>query len=396
MTALYFVEKQIKRYPWRSAVYFLACFLLVLVLFVFGEVSLSLKTTKEVLKNSVDERDCIIVSSQADISQSNLFQEEHIRGINEEYSASHATVEFDILNNGKLYNFDFYHCASDFPEHQKEIFEKEYGRSPLTLGRVAETEHEVLIGESALQKLGIIEEEYSLILGTKVTHKVIELNTKNYIPVQEWTIVGVFSADFNKGQNAFVDDAYVFITKNRAGTTVQAYAVYPEFGWLDSVYRTLSDKYGKNCVEKHIASSDAFEKLAQHIVFFDKVFVFLLILLCLCFVAVTLFSVLFYTAKQSEFYAVTSAFGMRRRDMVLSEVLFCIVELFLSIVVATVTGFFLQKVVLDTLGGVFEIELATTSLGMAIALSGIVFGVMSICVVAGVFLGMFAVKKKNL
>ena len=130
--------------------------------------------------------------------------------------------------------------------------------------------------------------------------------------------------------------------------------------------------------------------------FFDKVFVFLLILLCLCFVAVTLFSILFYTAKQSEFYAVTSAFGMRRRDLLLSEVLFCVVELFFSLVVATITGFFLQKIVLDTLGGFFEIELATTSLGMAIALSGIIFGVMSICIVAGVFMGMFAVKKKNI
>ena len=396
MTVLYFVEKQIKRYPWRSAVYFLVCLLFVLVLFVFGEVSLSLKTTKEELKNSADERDCIMVAAQANVSQSILFQEEHIREINEEYTASHASVEFDVLNDGELYNFDFYHCATDFPVHQKEVFKKEYGSSPLTLGRVAETEHEVLIGESALQKLGIIEEEYSLILGTKVTHKVIDLNTKNYSPVQEWTIVGVFSADFNKGQNAFADDAYVFITKNRAGTTVQAYAVYPEFGWFDSVYRTLSDKYGKNCVEKHIASSDAFEKLAQHIVFFDKVFVFLLILLCLCFVAVTLFSILFYTAKQSEFYAVTSAFGMRRRDMLLSEVLFCVVELFFSIVVATITGFFLQKIVLDTLGGFFEIELATTSLCMAIALSGMIFGVMSICIVAGVFMGMFAVKKKNI
>ena len=65
MTALYFAEKQIRRYPLRSAAYFLVCFFFAVILVSFGTVAVSMQKTLRSL-SSEDVMDCVVVSSRTE------------------------------------------------------------------------------------------------------------------------------------------------------------------------------------------------------------------------------------------------------------------------------------------------------------------------------------------
>ena len=138
------------------------------------------------------------------------------------------------------------------------------------------------------------------------------------------------------------------------------------------------------------------QRFAQYVAFFDRVFVFLIVLLCFAFLGVTIFAVVFYTSKQSEFHTVAAAFGARRRTLILSEILFYVVLLLVAILVSCLVSMFLQGVVLHVLSGFFEIVLGEVSVGMLFAVGGMIFGVLALCVAAGVVIGTVAVQKRNL
>ena len=129
---------------------------------------------------------------------------------------------------------------------------------------------------------------------------------------------------------------------------------------------------------------------------FDRIFIFLGAILSAAFLGVTIFTVVFYTEKQTEFHAVAAAFGARRRNLLLSEILLYVTLLFSAVLLSCLVSALLQNVLLNVLSGYFEAPLRSLPIPNLFAVGGIVFGVFSACVAVGVPLGTLAVKKRNL
>ena len=165
---------------------------------------------------------------------------------------------------------------------------------------------------------------------------------------------------------------------------------------LSAVYRSLAEKYGEDSVYEERRSSMAKQEFSEYIAFFERIFLFLLVLLCFAFLGVTVFAVVFYTSKQSEFHLVAAAFGARRRMLVLSQALCYLALLLLASLFSILVSVLLQGAIFDVLSGYLNVRLSGVSVGNVFAVGGALFAALAVCVSSGVLLGTFAVKKRNL
>ena len=175
MTVLYFAEKQIKRYPLRSAAYMLVCFLFVAVLIFLGTISFSVKDAKENFKSESSISDRVVVRAEKGITREDLLKEKYVCAVDAFYTVSSNQMVISLEQGEDAFLFFcVYRTESSLPKYQASIYEREKGRSPLLLGRFPENEKEVLIGENSLRKIGAVSAEYNLILGAQVSKRVLK------------------------------------------------------------------------------------------------------------------------------------------------------------------------------------------------------------------------------
>ena len=94
MTALYFAEKQLKRYPWRSAAYFVVCFFFAVVIALFGMVSVAMQKTLNALSKE-DKMDRVIVyAGSEDVTKETLSVIKNVEQVEEDYDLITITRAF--------------------------------------------------------------------------------------------------------------------------------------------------------------------------------------------------------------------------------------------------------------------------------------------------------------
>lgn len=403
MTALYFAEKQIRRYPLRSAAYFLVCFFFAVILVSFGTVAVSMQKTLRSL-SSEDVMDCVVVSSRTEgVTKEALASEKHVEAVE-------GTYYFDS-ENGRLCGDSLGETATGFvkfqpyehglPARALTSYENEYGTSPIICGRAAATEGEVVLSEGFLTIIGVPRTDYQKVIGATLITSYFSFWTREYVDDTEWTVVGVVDAKFERivfgaeSEYEYLNGNFVYIWAPAAIPAIN-YAVYAEKGMLSAVYRSLAEKYGEDSVYEERRSSMAKQEFSEYITFFERIFLFLLVLLCFAFLGVTVFAVVFYTSKQSEFHLVAAAFGARRRMLVLSQALCYLALLLLASLFSILVSVLLQGAIFDVLSGYLNVRLSGVSVGNVFAVGGALFAALAVCVSSGVLLGTFAVKKRNL
>lgn len=399
MTALYFAEKQLRRYPWRSAAYSTVCFFFAVILVLFGTMTFSMIQAKSTFFIE-NELDCVSISvSATGATQEKLLERKYVEQVSNVYSSKHAmgVILSNEYGESGLINIDVFRYEKSLPKREVQVYEKENGTSPILFGRDIQTEGEMILDESVLSELGLKNKEYSRILGATFISRYYDALMNEYKDIESWTIVGVSEASFKKNVLfEHSDEMKIAFVRVSAMKSPTLYNVYSESGMLGAVYRSLLSEYGKNNVALLRRSADVQEKFSEYVAFFNRVFLFLLILLCISFLGVTVFAVVFYTSKQSEFQMIASAFGARKGALFLSQTLCYALLLLPAVLLSILTSALLQGAFLDVLGGYLGATLVRVSVGMLFAVGGMIFGVLALCVAAGVVIGTVAVQKRNL
>lgn len=402
MTELYFAEKQLRRYPLRSLAYFFVCFVFAVILVSFGIVAVSMQKTLDSL-SSEDAMDCVIVSARAlGVTKDALASEKNVELVEASFAFDSANerLRAESLGETAPVNLHFYLSERGLPSRALSSYTDKYGGSPIVYGREAAKEGETVLSEGALTVIGVHKEDYQKVIGATLIESYYSFWTKEEIDDREWTVVGVvdekfeevlFGEEYDYGNNGCIVYAWA-----PASVPVYNYEVYAEKGMLSSVYRSLAEKYGEDSVREERRSSMAKQEFSEYIAFFDRIFLFLLVLLCFAFLGVTVFSVVFYTSKQSEFYMVAAAFGARRRKLLFAQTICYLALLLFAVLFSVLVSLLLQRGVFDVLSGYMGIRLYGVSAGVAFAVGGVLFAVLALCVAAGVLFGTLAVKKRNL
>lgn len=396
MTVLYFAEKQWRRYPFKSVAYLLVCFFFAVILVLFGTVAFSLRGVEKAIAPE-NLLDCVWVSPSCATAES-LAAREGVDVVEYECANRYLIGELRLSSDQRLsFNDAFsWGCLSGIPQRAALVFKEEKGRSPLLYGRDILTDEEVVVNINVLRKSGVPESNIESFLGASLVCQEMNYFTRAYEDLKTWTIVGITDPAFDKYVAKDYDGTNFAYVRASGITPVLDYSVYPKRGMFKTVYESLLAEYGEDRVFEYLVDGEAQQRFAQYVAFFDRVFVFLTVLLCFAFLGVTIFAVVFYTSKQSEFHTVAAAFGARRRTLMLSEILFYVVLLLVAILASCLVSMFLQGVVLHVLSGFFEIVLGEVSVGMLFAVGGMIFGVLALCVAAGVVIGTVAVQKRNL
>ena len=404
MTALYFAEKQLKRYPLRSLAYFLACFFFAVILVMFGTVTVSMQRTLDALTVE-NEMDHVVVSAYADgVTKEALASEKHVEHVEKDYYTEYhfGRLRSQSLDETSSFSIDFSYHETGVPSRAVEVFENKYGRSPIVCGRNIVSDGEIVLDERVLQVWGIHKEDYPKVIGSTLVTSYRSWWTNEVTDDGEWTVVGVYDASFDDVLYGFTGyekiENYALLSFVRAPvvTPIRGYNVYAEKGMLGSVSRSLAEKYGEDVVTEERHSAEAQQEFSEYIAFFDRIFLFLLVLLCFAFLGVTVFAVVFYTSKQSEFHTVAAAFGARRWKLVLSQAVCYLALLLLAVLFSILVSALLQSAVFNVLNGYFSVVLFSVSVGGVFAVGGVLFAALALCVSAGVLFGTLAVKKRNL
>ena len=397
MTVLYFAEKQWRRYPFKSVAYLLVCFFFAVILVLFGTVAFSLRGVEKAIAPE-NLLDCVWVSPSCGATAESLAAREGVDVVEYECANRYFRGELRLSSDQRLSFNDAYSwgCLSGIPQRAALVFKEEKGRSPLLYGRDILTDEEVVVNINVLRKSGVPESNIESFLGASFVYREMNFFTRAYEDWKTWTIVGITDPAFDKYVAKDYDGMNFAYVRASGITPVLDYSVYPKRGMFKTVYESLLAEYGEDSLFEYLVDGEAQQRFAQYVAFFDRVFVFLIVLLCFAFLGVTIFAVVFYTSKQSEFHAVAAAFGARRRTLMLSEILFYVVLLLVAILVSCLVSMFLQGVVLHVLSGFFEVVRGEVSVGMLFAVGGMIFGVLALCVAAGVVIGTVAVQKRNL
>ena len=397
MTVLYFAEKQWRRYPFKSVAYLLVCFFFAVILVLFGTVAFSLRGVEKAIAPE-NLLDCVWVSPSCGATAESLAAREGVDVVEYECANRYLSGELRLSSDQRLSFNDAYSwgCLSGIPQRAALVFKEEKGRSPLLYGRDILTDEEVVVNINVLRKSGVPESNIESFLGASLVCREMNFFTRAYEDLKTWTIVGITDPAFDKYVAKDYDGMNFAYVRASGITPVLDYSVYPKRGMFKTVYESLLAEYGEDSLFEYLVDGEVQQRFAQYVAFFDRVFVFLIVLLCFAFLGVTIFAVVFYTSKQSEFHTVAAAFGARRRTLILSEILFYVVLLLVAILVSCLVSMFLQGVVLHVLSGFFEIVLGEVSVGMLFAVGGMIFGVLALCVAAGVVIGTVAVQKRNL
>lgn len=398
MTVLYFAEKQWRRYPWKSAAYFAVCLFFSIVLVLFGTVSVSMRETKSAFVTE-HELDNISVSAFASgLTKEVLSERKYVESVEATYSFESplGVIASPEIGESDMMGFYIYRCLTGLPEREVAWYEREKGSSLILCGRDILSEGEAILDESVLDRLGLKAEEYACVLGASLVTRYMDYLTKEYKEIARWTVVGVSEGSFKTDVLGIEGQTPLVFVRASATKKPSMYKVYPEQGMFGATYRSLVDDFGEENVREARRSADAQARFSEYVAFFDRVFVFLVALLCASFLGVTVFAVVFYTAKQSEFHAVAASFGARRWKLILSEILFYAVLLLVSCLAACAVSCLLQGSVTQVLGGYFGAELLTVAAGGVFLVGAAVFGALVLSVAAGVLLGTLATKRRNL
>ena len=404
MTALYFAEKQLKRYPLRSLAYFLACFFFAVILVMFGTVTVSMQRTLDALAVE-NEMDHVVVSAYADgVTKEALASEKYVEHVEKDYmmESGIGRLRSQLLGETCTYGVNVFCYENGVPSRAVEIFENKYGRSPIVCGRNVASDGEIVLGERYLKSWGIYKDDYPKVIGATLVTSYRSYWTNEDTDDGEWTVVGVCDALFDDvlfGVTEYENIenyGWLMIARAPAEKPALGYRVYAEKGMLGSVSRSLAKKYGEDVVTEKRHSAEAQQEFSEYIAFFDRIFLFLLVLLCFAFLGVTVFAVVFYTSKQSEFHTVAAAFGARRWKLVLSQAVCYLALLLLAVLFSILVSALLQSAVFNVLNGYFSVVLFSVSVGGVFAVGGVLFAALALCVSAGVLFGTLAVKKRNL
>lgn len=395
MTIRYFAEKQLRRYPLKSAVYFAFCFFFVAVLVLFGTASFSLREVKRNLSTD-NPMDCVVVSSDCGVSRSELASLKNAEWVEEQFLSESFDGELRLSPERKLSlkSVSIFFVREGLPKRAADAFSRENGRSPILYGRDLRSESEVVLDALILRKRGVPENELSSFLGASVVRFRWNYFTMESEEIAEMTIVGICDSSFSEqiGRN----EAPRLVMRASASKRAAAYEVYPKRGMLRAVYNSLLNEFGEDSVWEWRDTEASNADFSGYAALFDRIFIFLGAILSAAFLGVTIFTVVFYTEKQTEFHAVAAAFGARRRNLLLSEILLYVTLLFSAVLLSCLVSALLQNVLLNVLSGYFEAPLRSLPIPNLFAVGGIVFGVFSACVAVGVPLGTLAVKKRNL
>lgn len=395
MTIRYFAEKQLRRYPLKSAVYFAFCFFFVAVLVLFGTASFSLREVKRNLSTD-NPMDCVVVSSDCGVSRSELASLKNAEWVEEQFLSESFDGELRLSPERKLSlkSVPIFFVREGLPKRAADAFSRENGRSPILYGRDIRGESEVVLDASILRKRGVPENELSSFLGASVVRFRWNYFTMESEEIAEMTIVGICDSSFSEqiGRN----EVPRLVMRASASKRAAVYAVYPKRGMLRAVYNSLLNEFGEDSVWEWREAEASNADFSGYVALFDRIFIFLGAILSAAFLGVTIFTVVFYTEKQTEFHAVAAAFGARRRNLLLSEILLYVTLLFSAVLLSCLVSALLQNVLLNVLSGYFEAPLRSLPIPNLFAVGGIVFGVFSACVAVGVPLGTLAVKKRNL
>lgn len=399
MTALYFAEKQLKRYPWRSAAYFVVCFFFAVVIALFGMVSVAMQKTLNALSKE-DKMDRVIVyAGSEDVTKETLSVIKNVEQVEEDYdliTITRAFIDFSSVVEESPYVI-LQRGQEGLPARAKSVYEDKNGKSPIICGRDITSEGEMIVSERLLLEFGFQKADYPNILGKTFVSTVMNYWTREYEEDGSWTIVGVSEKSFSEIDVGIIEEnASVAYVRAKSTDIPYAYCVYPQKGMMKSVYRSLAEKYGEDRIYEESRSGEAKQRFLEYISFFDRVFMFLISLLGVAFLGVTVFAVVFYTSKQSEFQMIASAFGARRGALFLSQTLCYALLLLPAVLLSILTSALLQGAFLDVLGGYLGATLVRVSVGMLFAVGGMIFGVLALCVAAGVVIGTVAVQKRNL
>ena len=396
MTERYFAEKQLRRYPLKSAAYFIAAFFFAVILVLFGAVSISLREIKKIYA-AENPLDCVVVSADCGASPSALAEIKNVRRVERVYLSKSVKGEIRLSPERKLpiSTIRLEYCEEGLPEVQANAFLRENGRSPILCGRDIRAEDEAILHASVLIENGVPEEEFSSFLGSSVVCLVANGFTMEYEEKERRTIVGIADAAFAAFSKS-ADHSRTLFVRAPATKRAEGYLVYPKSGMLRAVFESLSDRFGEDSVRKWLENGEANGMISSYVALFDRIFVFMSAILAAAFLGVTIFTVVIYTEKQAEFHRVAAAFGARRRTLVLSEILFYLVLLFVAVLLSCLVSVLFQSGLLKVLSGYFEATLGSVSVLRLFAAGGGVFGFLSLCVIAGVLLGTVAVKKRNL
>lgn len=404
MTELYFAEKQLRRYPLRSLAYLLVCFVFAVVLVCFGTVAVSMQNTLESL-SAEDPMDCVVVSARTEgVTKDALVSEKHVDLVEATYylESERGRLRADSLGETSTTGYIIFRpFEGGLPERAVSVYEQKYGSSPIICGRAAATEGEVLLNQGLLTTIGVQREDYQKVIGAKLITSYFSFWTKEDADDEEWTVVGVVDTKFDRIVFGTENDydtnvGCIVYVRALASSPIANYAVYAKRGMLSSVYRTLAEKYGENSVYEERRSSMAKQEFSEYIAFFDRIFLFLLVLLCFSFLGVTVFSVVFYTSKQSEFHMVAAAFGARTRKLIFAQMICYLALLLVAVLFSILAAVLLQGAVFSVLSGYLSVKLTGVSVGVVFAVGGVLFAALALCVSAGVVCGTFAVKKRNL